>query len=77
MTTTAGYRARVEKANGCGGASNTMTLTVPRSTLPSVPDYKRSAAELCGTPRKHDGDQHRSFLRDIGSPCVLGLTTTV
>ena len=41
MTTTAGYRARVEKANGCGGESNTMTLTVPRSTLPPVPDYNR------------------------------------
>ena len=31
MTTTAGYRARVEKANGCGGESNTMTLTAGQS----------------------------------------------
>ena len=41
MTTTAGYRARVEKANGCGVENNTMTLPGPRSTLPPVPDYDR------------------------------------
>ena len=46
MTTTAGYRARVQKANGCGGENNTMTLTVPRSTLPPVPDYDRKCRRV-------------------------------